>query len=106
MSSGRTFLPLKLRSPTPKQFPALTLNARQHVHQFRDFGPAIIRIAALDGVLDAVRDVVAQDLFLGPAQCGAHSRNLRHDVDTVAAFLDHARNSAHLTFYSVEPLQT
>ena len=105
MSSGQTFLPLKLRNPTRNQLPALALDPRQNVHQFRDFDPAISRIAALDGVLDAVRDVVAQDLFLGPAQCGAHSRNLRHDVDTVAAFLDHSRNSAHLTFYSVQPLQ-
>src|SRR5437763_13952359 len=47
-------------------------------------------------MLDAMGDVVLQNLFLDPAQSGAHRRDLRGDVDAVAVFLDHFREATDL----------
>ena len=55
--------------------------------------PLLALVAAGDRVLDAMADVVAQDLLLDPPQRGAHRRNLRDDVDAVAVLLDHARRA-------------
>ena len=54
------------------------------------FLPLILLVAAGDGVLDAMRDVVAENFLLGAAQRRPDRRDLRHDVDAVAVFLDHA----------------
>ena len=48
-------------------------------------------------------DVILQDFFLDTAQCGAHRRNLRDDVDTVALLLDHLRKTANL---ALDPAET
>ena len=52
-----------------------------------------------------MRHVIAQDLFLGPPQRGAHRADLRHDVDAVALVLDHAGEAPHLAFDAVEPFE-
>src|SRR5437762_177563 len=48
-------------------------------------------------------DVILQNLFLDPAQRGAHRADLRHDVDAVAILVDHLRKPAHLAFDPVQP---
>ena len=56
-------------------------------------------------MLNAMRNVVVQDFLLDPAQGRAHRGNLCHDVDTVAIFIDHAGEAAHLAFDAVETLE-
>ena len=56
-------------------------------------------------MLDAMRDMVTQDLFLGAAQCGADRGNLRHDVDAIALLLDHAGEAAHLAFDTIKAFE-
>ena len=53
-------------------------------------------------MLHAVGDVIAQDFFFDLSQSGANCRNLRHHVDAIAVFLNHARKPADLTFDPVE----
>ena len=48
-------------------------------------------------MLDAMGDVIAQDLLLHTAERGAHGRDLGDDIDAVAVVLDHAGEAAHLT---------
>ena len=67
--------------------------------------PLVGLVAGGDRVLDAMGDVVAQDLLLDAAQRGAHRGDLRHDVDAVAVLLDHAGEAAHLAFDAAQPLQ-
>ena len=64
---------------------------------FSGFGSALIFM------LDAMGDVVLQDLLLDPAQRGAHRRDLRHDIDAVAVFLYHFRQAANL---ALDPAET
>jgi P-type Cu+ transporter len=49
-----------------------------------------------------MRHVIAQDFLLHAAQGRAHGGNLRDDVDAVTVLVDHARESAHLTFDLVQ----
>lgn len=82
--------------------PELPLHAPEHVHQLGDLPALIGLVAARDRVLDAMRDVILQHFFLNPAQRRAHGGDLRDDIDTVAIFIDHAREPAHLAFDPVE----
>jgi hypothetical protein len=63
-------------------------------------------VAADDGVLDTVRDVVTQNFFLDPSQRGARGRDLRDDVDAVPIILEHAGETADLTLDAAQALQT
>ena len=81
----------------------LPLRPANHRHQFRNLFPLIRLVTARDGVLDAMGDVVLQDLFLDTAQRGAHRRYLRDDVDAVAVLLDHFRQAANL---ALDPAET
>jgi flagellar motor component MotA len=38
--------------------------AAHHIHQFGDFAPLVGLIAAPNGVIDAMRHMIAQDFFL------------------------------------------
>jgi len=67
-----------------------------------DLAPLVRLVARRDRVRDTVRDVLAQDFLLDPAQRGANSRDLRHDIDAVAIFIDHARQATHLPFDTIE----
>src|SRR5215510_13694302 len=77
----------------------------QHVHQLGDLAALLALVAGRDRVLDAVRDVVAQDLLLDPAQRSAHRRELRDHVDAVAVVHDHAGEPAHLALDAAQPLE-
>src|SRR5262249_38625470 len=59
-------------------------------------------VAALDCVLDAVGDVIAQDLTLDLAQGGDAGLALGHDVDAIAVVLDHLGEAANLAFHPIE----
>ena len=82
----------------------LSVGAANNLHQLGDLAPLSGLVAGCDRILDAVRDMIAQDFLLGTPQCGAHSRNLRNDVNAVAIFSDHARKAANLPLDSVQPL--
>src|SRR5688572_18266635 len=81
------------------------MGTRKNIDQLADLAALIGLIAGSDRVLDAMRDVVAQDLLLDPAQRRAHRRNLGDDVDTVTVLLDHAREAAHLSLDALEPVE-
>lgn len=67
---------------------------------------SIRRIAGIDGMLDAMRDMVAQNLFLHAAECRPDGRDLCDDIDTVAVFLDHTGEATHLTLDAVQAFET
>src|SRR4030081_1948984 len=83
----------------------LTVGAADHVHQFRDLAALAGLVARRYRVLDAMGDVVAQDLLLDPAQRRPRRGDLRDDVDAVAAGLDHAGEAANLALHPVQPFQ-
>jgi hypothetical protein len=53
-------------------------------------------VAARDGILHAMGDVIVKDLFLHLAQSRTRGRNLRHHLDAIPVFLDHADQAAYL----------
>ena len=57
-------------------------------------------------MLDAMSNVLLQNLLFDAPQGSSYSRDLRNDVDAVAVFLNHAGNAAHLSLDASEPLQT
>ena len=76
---------------------------RQHIDQLVDLAALLTAVAAGDRVLDAVADMILQNLLLDPPQRSAHRRNLREDVDAVAIALDHTGDPAYLALDSIEP---
>src|SRR5262249_38555460 len=92
------------RAPARVWPDSLALGAAHDVHQLFDLSPLIGLVAGGDRMLDAMGDVIAQDLLLQAPQRGAHRRNLRHDVNAVAIRVDHARDAAHLALDPAQPL--
>ena len=68
----------------------------ENLNQFRDFSTLILGVARDDRMLDAVRDMIAQNLVLDLLERGADRLDLMHDVDAIAIRGDHARDAAHL----------
>jgi hypothetical protein len=85
--------------------PLLPVAAGKHLDQFADLAALLALIARRDRMLDAVGDVIGEDLVFGAAQRGAHRRELGDDIDAIAIVLDHAREPAHLAFDPFEPLE-
>lgn len=56
-------------------------------------------------MLDAVRNVITQNLLFHAPQRRAHGGDLRDDIDAVSILRDHARKAAYLTFDPIEPLE-
>lgn len=54
-------------------------------------------------MLDAMRDVVVKHFLFHAAQRGAYGCNLRHDIDAIAVFSNHASKTADL---SLNPTET
>jgi hypothetical protein len=82
--------------------PSLSICAADDGHEFLDL-PSLLGFAARgDRVLDAMADVIPQDLFLETPQGGSHSRNLGDDIDAIPVVLDHARKPSHLTLDASE----
>src|SRR5262249_59704518 len=89
-------------------FEGCDLSARragEDLHELGDLAALLAGVAAGDGALDAMADMVAQHLVLDPLQGGARRGDLGQDVDAVAILLDHAGDAAHLSFDSIEPPQ-
>src|SRR6266851_1593080 len=83
----------------------LAIAAAQHIDELAHLLALLALVAAGDGVLDAMRDVILEDFLLRPPQRRAHRRNLRDDIDAVAIILDHAGEPAHLALDAAEPPQ-
>lgn len=49
-------------------------------------------------MLHAMRDMIAQDLFLDPPQCSSRRGDLRDDINAVAIVVDHTGEAAYLAF--------
>ena len=79
--------------------------ACKHVHQFGDFLALILDIAAGNRVLDAVTDVIVQDVFFDAPERRTDSGDLGHDINAVSIFVDHTRKPAHLTLDSHQSLE-
>jgi hypothetical protein len=54
------------------------------IHQLGDLAPLAGLVAGGDRILDAVGDMIAQNLLFGTPQRGAHHRDLGDDVDAIA----------------------
>ena len=104
LSSLRWIL-INIKASSRSQISISAIRPADGVHQFRDLTALVGFVARGNGVLDAMGDVVAQDFFFGATQCRAHGGDLRDDVDAVAVLFDHARETAHLAFDPVEPLE-
>jgi DNA-binding FrmR family transcriptional regulator len=61
-------------------------------------------VAAGDRTLDAVLDMVLEDLVLHAPERRPHRPDLGEDVDAVAVLLDHPRDPAHLPLDPPEPV--
>ena len=55
-------------------------------------------------MLDAVRDMIAQNLFLDTPQRRSGGGDLRDDVDAIAVVLDHAGDAGDLALDAVQAL--
>jgi hypothetical protein len=80
----------------------LTLGPAYDIHELLDFPALIALVAGRDGMLDTMRDVVAQYLLLDAPQSRPDGRYLRDDVDAISIFPDHAGNAADLPFDSIQ----
>ena len=56
-------------------------------------------------MLDAMGNVVAQDLFLDPPQRGTRCGDLCDHINAITVSLDHPGEAPDLAFNSLEPLQ-
>lgn len=81
---------------------ASTLGTAKHIHEFCNFLALVGFIAGGYGALDAMANMVAKDFLLNAPERCAHGIDLRDDVDTITVFIDHFRQSAHLSFDPVE----
>ena len=84
----------------------LTLGAGYDFHQFGDLSPLFGAVARNNRILNAMRDMVAQDFFLCASKRCAHRGNLRDNVDAIPIFFNHPAKTAHLACDPVEPLET
>ncbi len=57
-------------------------------------------------MLNAVADVIAQDLFLDATEGSPYGGDLRHNVDAIPVLFDHAGQAADLALNPVETLKT
>lgn len=85
--------------------PTSAARAAEHLHELGNLLALLIRVTARNRVLDAMRDVIVQDLLLDPGKGCPDRRDLRHDIDTVAIVLDHASEAADLAFYAAQAFQ-
>ena len=88
-------------SPSPR----LSIAARENVDQFANLAALLAFVAGGDRVLDAMGDVIGENLIFGAAQSRPRRRELGDDIDAIAIVLDHAREPAHLALDPLEPLE-
>lgn len=81
---------------------ALPVRSAHDVHQLGDLSPLIRLVAAADRMFHAMGHVIPQDLFLDAAKRRPDRRDLGDDVDAVAVFLYHFRETTNLPLDSAE----
>jgi hypothetical protein len=84
----------------------LSIGTTHHRHEFFDFAALLGLVARRDGMIDAMRDVITQDLLLDAAQRRAHRRDLCDDVDAIAVVVHHAGETANLTLDTAQAFRT
>src|SRR5262245_50597534 len=70
----------------------------QHAEELVDLLDLVGGVAAADGIVDAVLDMILEHLVLHFPERRTHGLELGQDVDAVALFLDHALDAPHLSF--------
>lgn len=83
----------------------LPVGPREQFHEFGDLLALLGCIAAGDGVLHAMADVILENGLFNTTQRRAHGRNLRDDIDAIAFLIDHFGDAAYLTFDLAQPLE-
>jgi len=83
--------------------PGLTLGSAENFHDLSQFLALILLVTAGNRVLNAMRDVVTENLFLGAPKCCPDRRNLGDDVDAIAILVDHPGEASNLAFDTIEP---
>jgi hypothetical protein len=83
-------------SGAERKLDVLPIGASDDVHQLSHLLPLLRAVAAGDGVLDAVSDVLAQHLLLDLPEGSAHGGDLRHHVDAVPVLRNHAGEATDL----------
>jgi len=76
----------------------LRLRTRNDVHQLGYLLSLINFISRSERVLDTIRHMIPKDLFLDTPQSSADRHNLGYDIDAISVLLNHAGNTADLTF--------
>ena len=84
---------------------SLFVTATQNLNDFRNFLALVLFVATRNGVFDTVADMIAENFLFGTAQGRSHRRNLRDNIDAVAAIFNHAGKTTHLALYAFEPFQ-
>lgn len=83
-------------------FQSSSIHPSDDGHQFGDLPTLIGFVSAGDRMLDAMSDVIPQDLLLNPSECGTNRRDLRYNIDAIAVFLHHFRKTADLALDPAE----
>jgi hypothetical protein len=84
----------------------LAIRPADDIHQLGDFATLLRAITGGNGILDTMRDVIAQDFLFGAAQRRANGSDLRDDIDAVAILFNHAGEATDLPLDSLKPLET
>src|SRR6186997_1605923 len=77
---------------------SLAFRAADDGHELIDLFTLSGLVSRRNGVLDTVRDVIAQDLLLEPTQGRSYGCNLRHDINAISILHYHASEATDLTF--------
>jgi hypothetical protein len=91
-----------LRTPAPT-----VVAASPNVSALRERGDIASLVGLVSGsyrVLDAVTDMVPEDLLFQTPQRRTRRCDLRDNINTISVFLDHAPKPAHLSFNPIQPL--
>jgi Cu+-exporting ATPase len=83
---------------------ALTAGAFQDVDKLNHLAALFGLIGISDGVLDAMRDVIAKDFLLDAPEGRLNRRNLGHYIDAISVLLDHPKDTADLAFDTSQTL--
>jgi len=84
----------------------LTRRPREQIDQFARFAALFRRVAADDCSLDAVMEMIREHFLFDADKGGPNCLQLVQDVNAVAVVLDHAGDPPHLTFDTVQPLES
>ena len=87
---------------TPSELPA---RSAEHFHDFGNLLALVVFVAACDGVLNAMADMIAEDFFFGAAKCCSSRQYLRHNIYAVAVLRNHSGQAPDLALDAAEPFK-